>query len=210
MSNQLLPPNATRLERALADTLNQPCPLPITQLWSPEHCPLALLPYLAWARSVDRWDPNWPEATKRLMVSNAFYIHQHKGTLSALKRVIAPFAGDFKITEWWQTTPPGAPGTFTIVLSVIETGISEETYLELQRLLDDAKPASRPYALTIAVKSLGHCSVQLGCFDGDVLVIQALLGTINDPALPALYCATVGCFDGDLLVIHPLDSLHGE
>lgn len=210
MSSQLLPPNATALERAVADTFFQSNSPPITELWDPKRCPLALLPYLAWARSVDHWDPSWPEATKRAMVSDAFYIHQHKGTLGALKRVLAPFGVDFKIIEWWQTVPKGPLGTFSITLSIMNRGISEATYFELQRLIDDAKPISRFYSLTIAIKLLGYCPMKLGYFDGDLLLIRARLGPINDPEIPWIHCMQLGYFDGDVMTIYPINLLQRE
>ncbi|WP_459585869.1 phage tail protein I, partial [Enterobacter asburiae] len=32
------------------------------------------------------WDENWPEATKRDVIRNAWYIHAHKGTIGAVRR----------------------------------------------------------------------------------------------------------------------------
>ena len=43
------------------------------------HLPMHLLPYLARAFSVDRWDRNWPEETKRQVIRDAWLIHRHKG-----------------------------------------------------------------------------------------------------------------------------------
>ena len=54
----LLPPNASALERAIAatgagiDTL----PVAVRDVWNPATCPVALLPWLAWALAVDEWD----------------------------------------------------------------------------------------------------------------------------------------------------------
>ncbi|MGT1842761.1 phage tail protein I, partial [Enterobacter hormaechei subsp. xiangfangensis] len=62
---RLLPVGSSALEvaaaRACAEIENTPVPL--RRLWSPDDCPANLLPWLAWAFSVDRWDENWPEAT---------------------------------------------------------------------------------------------------------------------------------------------------
>ncbi|WP_232695865.1 phage tail protein I [Yersinia kristensenii] len=63
-------------------------PVPLRTLWDPWQCPVTLLPYLAWALSVDRWDFNWSEATKRHVIASSFFIHQHKGTISALRRAV--------------------------------------------------------------------------------------------------------------------------
>jgi hypothetical protein len=62
MSSRLLPINSTPLERVLADVQVADLPVPLRELMDPQRCPVALLPYLAWAWSVDRWDPAWSEA----------------------------------------------------------------------------------------------------------------------------------------------------
>ena len=84
--------------------------VPLRDLWNPATCPVKFLPYLAWAFSVDRWDEGWAESVKRRVVQDAFYIHQHKGTTSAVRRVVEPFGFLIRIIEWWQTGE--APGTF--------------------------------------------------------------------------------------------------
>ena len=40
------------------------------------------------------------------------FIHRHKGTIGALKRVVEPLGYIIKVTEWWQTDDP--PGTFRL------------------------------------------------------------------------------------------------
>ena len=147
MSNHraLLPPNATPLERAAAEALAeiQRVPIPLRQLWNPDTCPAHLLPYLAWAFSVDRWDMTWSEATKRGVIRASFYVHQHKGTISALRRVVEPLGYLLEVDEWWQQEPQGEPGTFALRIGVLDTGITDAMYTELTRLVDDAKPLTR-------------------------------------------------------------------
>ena len=91
MSNDLLPPSASRMERVAARVCASlgEVPVPLRQLWNPWTCRADLLPYLAWAFSVDRWDEAWPISTKRKAVADAFYLHKHKGTTSAVRRVVA-------------------------------------------------------------------------------------------------------------------------
>ncbi|MDO9795154.1 phage tail protein I, partial [Glaesserella parasuis] len=57
----LLPNGATTLEKRAAECLQQAVrnPIVIADLINPERCPEALLPYLAWAFSVDKWDEQW-------------------------------------------------------------------------------------------------------------------------------------------------------
>jgi len=143
MNERLLPSGSTQLEIAAAQALSQigNINVPLRKLWDPDSCPLELLPYLAWAFSVDRWDENWTEQAKRSAVSAAWFVHKHKGTIGALRRVVEPLGYLIRVTEWWQTRD--APGTFRLDVGVLETGITEEMYQELERLITDAKPCSR-------------------------------------------------------------------
>ncbi|WP_079964958.1 phage tail protein I, partial [Salmonella enterica] len=79
--------------------------------------------------------------TVHRVVQDAFYIHQYKGTTSAVRRVVEPFGFLIRIIEWWQTGE--TPGTFRLDIGVQDHGITEDTYLELERLISDAKPCSR-------------------------------------------------------------------
>lgn len=86
----LLPPNTTRLERAIEQAQAGFNPETIIPgLWNADSCPVDLLPYLAWAMSVEEWDDEWSEDKKRLVIKESRFIHQHKGTLSAIKRALA-------------------------------------------------------------------------------------------------------------------------
>ena len=85
----LLPPNATPLERALAKACAMPHkPEKIRRLWSPQTCPFELLPWLAWAWSMDDWDPSWTEAQQRAIVAASANLHKKKGTPWAIREVV--------------------------------------------------------------------------------------------------------------------------
>jgi len=86
----LLPRNITPLERNLektGDRFNPPALIP--SLWNGNTCAPVMLPWLAWALSVDDWDPLWGIERKRAAINESTYIHKHKGTPSAIMRVLA-------------------------------------------------------------------------------------------------------------------------
>lgn len=143
MSSRLLPTGSSPLEIAAAEACAEieRVPVPLKTLANPDTCPLHLLPYLAWAWSVDRWDAAWSERTKRDVIKSSMFVHKHKGTIGALRRVVEPLGYLISVTEWWKTGDRN--GTFRVVVGVNETGIAEETYFELERLIFDAKPISR-------------------------------------------------------------------
>lgn len=97
----LLPPNASALERAIAatgagiDTL----PVAVRDIWNPATCPAALLPWLAWALAVDEWDETWSEAVKRTVIADAIEVHRHRGTVWSLKKSLAPLGMTIDIID---------------------------------------------------------------------------------------------------------------
>ena len=164
----LLPLNSTPLERGIEATFAETTLIPLRTLYNPDTCPVHLLPHLAWAWSVDRWDPAWPEPVKRAAIKASFYIHKHKGTIGALRRVVEPLGYLIEVLEWWQTVPEGVPGTFALKVGVLDTGITEEMYLELERLIDDAKPVSRQLTgLAISLETQGDLNIAASLYESD-------------------------------------------
>lgn len=174
MSIALLPSNNTQLERLAAQALAQieRVPVPIRDLLSPARCPVELLPYLAWAFSVDRWESSWSEATKRQVIASAYYVHAHKGTIGALRRVVEPLGYLLRVTEWWQEKPEGVPGTFRLDIGVLESGITEEMFESLTLLIDDAKPVSRHLTgLAIVLETRGRTFIGATALHGDTTTV---------------------------------------
>ncbi|WP_338585719.1 phage tail protein I [Pseudomonas sp. MAG733B] len=164
----LLPSNSTPLERALEASFYDKTIVPLRTLYNADTCPVHLLPHLAWAWSVDRWDYRWSEATKRAAIKASYYIHAHKGTIGALRRVVEPLGYLIEIIEWFNTVPEGEPGTFALKVGVLDTGITEEMYQELERLIDDAKPVSRKLTgLAISLETQGHLNIAACLYEGD-------------------------------------------
>ena len=171
MANKtLLPPTATKLEKNLSQAIACEPPIPLRSLWDPQTCPYELLPYLAWQYSVDRWDEEWSEQIKRKVIAEAFEIHKLKGTKEAIRRAVEPFGFLIKISEWWQNNQ--TPGSFTLEIGVSDTGITEEYYNELSRIIDDVKPVSRQLSnLAIQLVSKGSLTIGVSGYDGNTLAI---------------------------------------
>ncbi|QBQ11084.1 MULTISPECIES: phage tail protein I [Pseudomonas] len=168
----LLPLTSTQLERAIEAALSEKTEIPLRTLYNPDTCPAHLLPWLAWTWSVDRWDSRWSEAVKRSAIRSAFYVHAHKGTIGALRRVVEPLGYLIEVVEWWQTRPQGVPGTFALKVGVLDTGITEEMYLELERLVDDAKPVSRHLTgLAISLETEGAVNIGVALYEGDEISV---------------------------------------
>ena len=199
-----LPPNTTALERAIAiacaELVN--VPVPLRDLWSADRCPLNLLPFLAWACSVDRWDDSWPESIKRGAIKASYFIHKHKGTIAAMRRVVESLGYVIRITEWWQTTPPGVPGTFRLDVGVLGSGITDEMFLEMERLIADAKPVSRHMTgLAIYLESRGTLQAGVAAYHGDVMTVYPWIAEIIEVRGALLQAGTSHTID--TLTIYP-------
>lgn len=150
----MLPPSATAQERALAETTERlsNVPLLVRESWNPDTCPAELLPWLAWAFSVDEWDTTWSEQEKREVIKASLDVHKHKGTIGALDRALKPLGYLIEVTEWWETTPKGEPYTFSIVMGTGSKPVTEELYAKAERIVMTYKNL-RSHLLALTVKS---------------------------------------------------------
>ncbi len=172
MSSSLLPPGSSALERRLAQACSGISDLnvPLRDLWNPWKCPAKFLPYLAWAFSVDRWEETWTETAKRQAVSDAFWIHQRKGTVAAVKRVIEGLGYSMTLNEWWEVADPA--GTFRLEIDLNDIGITEPMIYELERIIGDAKPVSRHISqLTLSASAYGTAHIGAAITDGEVITV---------------------------------------
>lgn len=111
MADILLPPNATLLERGLEQAMavygdvRDPG---IADLWRPETCPPALLPWLAWALSIRQWDAAWPVAVQRAAVAAAYAMHRRTGTRSAVEGALEEAGAEYRIVEQGKAARPAS------------------------------------------------------------------------------------------------------
>lgn len=198
----LLPSNSTQLERAMEAAFYEKTIVPLRTLYNADTCPAHLLLHLAWAWSVDRWDYRWSESTKRAAIKASYYIHKHKGTIGALRRVVEPLGYLIEVMEWWKTVPEGVPGTFALKVGVLDTGITEEMYEELTRLIDDAKPVSRHMTgLAISLETTGYICIGACVSEGEVIDVYP--PTPRDIEVTGTY-GLVMCIDEiDTLDVYP-------
>lgn len=96
--------NVTDLEVALdaQEARVLAIPVPIREAFKPYETPAAVLPFLAWEKSVDIWNDAWPDAKKRAVTAAAFRLHKRKGTAYAVREYVR-YAGG---TVTGLITPP--------------------------------------------------------------------------------------------------------
>jgi phage tail P2-like protein len=162
-SPSLLPPNATQVEKnlELSQSRLSALPAPMRDLWNPDTCPVELLPWLAWAMSVDAWQPTWPESIKRASIKNSVAIQRKKGTAYAVRAAVQALGSSLILTEWFEKTPPGPPHTFEVLLS--PGGSVPNTAQYQQDLINEinrTKPVRSHFTLTAGLTAMGGIGMQ--------------------------------------------------
>ncbi|WP_323981078.1 phage tail protein I [Aeromonas media] len=161
--SELLPPSSTPLERVLADTVARvsTVPTPARDLWNPDTCPVELLPWLAWAFSLDDWDVTWTEAQQRAAVKASYGVHRHKGTIGSVKDALNALGLGVQVQEWFNQIPAGAPYTYKLLLEVNQYGVS---LAELDKIFDVVENAKnlRSHMTAMDLTVASNATVYIG------------------------------------------------
>lgn len=167
-AQSLLPPNATRTERAFEAAIAahlDAVPTPHRDVWNPDDCPSELLPYLAWSLGVQTWDADWREEIRRARVRMAIPIARRRGTRAAVREVIESFGGSMVLREWWETDPHGSRHTFDLVLTLsggqgepASAGFVEAVIAEVERV----KPARAHFTFSQALYAASNVYLVAG------------------------------------------------
>lgn len=154
-TRDLLPPSASRLEHLTAATLAYDLtPEIITSTRFADTCPAPLLPWLAWARSVDWWELAESEDQQRALIKASFRLHQRKGTPWAIKEALKVLGfGDSTIIEratgrrydgiirYNGNEPHGDPTRWAVYRVILTRPITTEQANRIKRLLAEMAPA---------------------------------------------------------------------
>ncbi len=150
MSKSLLPINASQLLKDLESSSLKATSLEALNRYvtNPDLAPDNILPWLAWAVSVDDWSDNWPKVIKREMIKNSISLHQIKGTKRAIQKALEIIGVAGEIVEWWELNPRMTPHSFNIT-AYLNDNINEgadviiglDTQQKLINLIENVKPA---------------------------------------------------------------------
>lgn len=160
MPERLLPFNTSPLEQALEQVMAErldAIPLPITRLWNPNQCPSGLLPWLAWALSIDTWNSDWPDAIKRSVIAGSIAQHRNKGTVAAVRESLNDVGVEFELEEWFQYQ--GRPHTFRLVVDAVANWLTQGMtitpllFKNVRELIDPVKPVRSHYTTQIKIGS---------------------------------------------------------
>ena len=93
----LLPRNATDFEKAVSLAAATGADLPahlVSDVTDPYLCPPELLPFLALERSVDLWNPDWPDERKRWVIAEQARLHRLKTTEAGFRAHLSLVGAD--------------------------------------------------------------------------------------------------------------------
>lgn len=175
----LLPDNSTPLEQELARataTIDALDPSVIETIWDAWRCPAAVLPWLAWALSIDIWDDAWPEVTKRRAIADSPYYHRIKGTRLAVEMALDLAGRPYDIVEWFDRVPPARRGTAFVMFEAPLDQIGA-LLARVKRFVDAAKPKSRAVFLAAGEIVPGDIPI------GGAIVLDELI-TVDPYAYP--------------------------
>lgn len=171
----LLPPNATPLERALAKACAMPhSPEEIRKLWNHRTCPLHLLPWLAWAWSVDEWDTAWTEAQQRAMVGASIKLHKKKGTVWAVREALLR-SGLESVRVIEKPADAAHWSHFDVDVAVVDRPLTEHAINRAAALIEENK-AQRSVLRTMRAKLQSTAGIYWGMHlqSGDVCTVLPL------------------------------------
>lgn len=107
-ADDIMPPHSGRAEKALVEGVIQAFgfEIAVRDIWTPERAPESVLPWLAWALSVDDWDEAWSPDRKRAVIAASVEVHRHKGTVASVKAALAAMGyGGAEVVETAVDTP---------------------------------------------------------------------------------------------------------
>lgn len=153
-------------------------PVPLRDLWNPQTCPANLLPWLAWALSVDAWNANWSEQQKRDTIAASVAVHRIKGTVGALQKAL----GALKYGVGVEDQIDGLPYRFRLNVELAGESLDDSS------VLDDAERIAlrvkNVRSQLIGVRSYRRsvCSQTVGAalLSGDDVVIYPYIPTSLD------------------------------
>lgn len=187
--SDLLPYNATDQERALANTIARISDVPVLvrEVWNPDTAPASVLPWLAWAFSVDDWDTNWTDEQKRNVIKQSVYSQRIKGTIGAVTRQLAALGHTIQILEWWQQVPEGQPYTFDVYITASQYPLTARDYNKVLEVIDTNKNLrSHMGQVTIVAKSLSNVTCATVSSLGSEISVKSygyVPAAVNDYAL---------------------------
>lgn len=169
----LLPPNSTALEKAVEQLGLKISALsvPFVQLHRIDSCPEKFLPWLAWERRVEYWQPNWNEADKRAAISAATDFNAQRGTRASLQSLLNTVVTNYQLKAWHQFNPKGTPYTFVVQVAE-QVILTIEQLVQIYTAVDATKSVRDQYSIDAHVKTDASFIVAGSTYFGETITLS--------------------------------------
>jgi phage tail P2-like protein len=170
----------------------------IATLWDPWRCPAKLLPFLAWALSVDIWDETWSEIDKRREIAASPLLHRIKGTRGAIERSLGRMGLSYIVTEWWEPHPIRRRGTIGVFVDSGERDLVT-VRSEAAARTASSKPKSRLAELTVGELAAGSLGVVAAAITRTLVIAEPFVASRDMTAIGPLR-ATAAVFTRSFII----------
>ncbi len=157
----------------------------IATIWDPDACPASLLPWLAYALSVDVWDSSWSEARKRAVIAASPMVHRLKGTLASVENALTAMGLSATLTEWWETDPIGQRGTFDITIHYPEEAAEDEVLISEKQVTQSLQSvrATKPKSRTFDYRVLLPFEQEFGLAGVTSVAVPLVINGLRDKTI---------------------------
>lgn len=202
----LLPPNAEKQERDIEASIERlgNVPVPIDKLWNADTCPAALLPWLAWAFSVDYWSSDWSEAQKRAVIKESVGVHRIKGTRGAVENALKA-VGNYSIVKEPHQDETLEPYTFDVAVQIEDREVTDDIYDQALDTVNRTKNArSHLRNFKLAGTTRGSMTLAGAMISGEMTSVYPYFGgQISSDAQLYIGAAMVGY---DTISVYPMGA----
>ena len=210
MTNTLLPPNATALERAVASTTGRidALPTPLRDVWSPADCPVDALPWLAWSFGVEDWSAEWSEKQRRAIIDQAIPVKRYRGTIGAVQLAINALGLSCRVQEWFNQIPAGDPYTYNLLLEVDQIGYSLPQLQQMLAMVERTKNL-RSHLENMIPSAIARSSIYVSTVASTGSQLDINSGTPKySNGIPAIDLLIDAAINGESSTVSAINALH--
>ena len=209
MSNTLLPINASKLLKDLENTSLRATSLEALNRYvtNPNLAPENILPWLAFAVSVDDWNDGWSEEVRRNVIKASIEVHKKKGTIGALRSALEAFNYEnIEVQEWFDYG--GQSYFFRVFFDVTEPGFDVGILPDVQKVIDNTKNARSHLENLKAFLSAEMSLIKLGSamISKEITSLPHIIYDTDDELENISLMPFIGTFfiSKEITTIHPL------
>jgi phage tail P2-like protein len=152
-----------------------------------------MLPWLAWALSVDVWSTGWSEEKKRQVIKATTEVHRHKGTPYAVEAAFKAINIRATVKEWFEYD--GDPYKFKLAVDVVDEGLDAATYAIIEEIAKKTKNVrSHLDGLDVYLSGDGSISMAMHSQVGTSLDVYPWIPEDQDVVASTLFGAGVAIY----------------